>query len=669
MQTNVTETSLTIKAQFEDRKTGAAREPQASTKLFTLSKDTERFEMILADSHVTAAGVTTITVNASGRNLNKYGNMVGAATGNKHPINSEIGCADVHIPIEILNEIIRGDEGTGSRNFRIGDETDNDMTIYAQNADASKPFIQYDSATNKWLISNNGVDTFDPSAGGSGVTAGDGISLTAGDLDIDVTDTVIFVNSSSGAGDSGKIPRLNASGKLVSGFITAAPLATYISDVSTTEAEIDQALDGISANVTAANLNTLMGGGDASALHSHSNIEQTFTAYEAVTADQALALMPIEVEYFTQLTEADIALGDNNARRKYAVKVYPTRTPNFTTLGFRGKENGASTALITVTIETDNAGSPSGTAVANGTAADLDSSGWTSTYATRTATFPGVPTMVAGTPYWIVWTTNNTDAANYVVLGVNSSYDESYITFERQTYNVGTATWGGSVTDATPFFWTISETESLGMAVVPTDANFGGRTWTFKGFAKANAAAQASVQVYTDLVPNLPVMSCKLDYFLSTTPGQITTTAPSAYYANGTEPSAFTYKIGRPVSKTDLQIQLGQKRVTIKEFGPLTATTARNYITWFKPEFIRVNSNNTGAGGATINTGVVLAEGTDSGIAATSAASKNRSDSTSIVTTSDDFSGAAASFTAAGFSYTFTEAGTGSIDAILEVLA
>lgn len=676
VQTNVTETSLTIKAQFEDRKTGAAREPQPGTRLFNLSKGTERFEMILADSHVTAAGVTTITVNASGRNLNKYGNMIGAATGNKHPINSEIGCADVHIPIEILNEIVRGNEGTGSRNFRVGDETDNDITIYAQNADGNKPFIQYDSAINKWIISNNGVDTYDPQAGGSGVTAGDGISLTAGDLDIDVTDTVIFVNSSSGVADSGKIPRLDANGKLVSGFITAASLATYISDVSTTATEIDQALDGISANVTAANLTTLTGGGDASALHSHSNIEQAFTAYEAVTADQAVALLPIQVEYFSQLTEVDLALGDDNARRKYAVKIYPTRTPNFTTLSFRGRENGTSTALITVTIETDNAGAPSGTAVSNGTAAALDSSSWTSTYATRTATFPGVPEMVAGTAYWIVWSTSNTDAANYVFLGVNSTYDENYITLERQTYNLGTASWGSSVTNATPFFWTVSERTSLGMAVVPTDANWGGRTWPFVGFAKANASAQASVQVYTDLVPNLSLPSganVGAPIYLSATAGAITATPPAGYYTEGTIPSSFTYKIGRFQTHTDLKIELGRKRVVVRENTVIDATTARNYIVWFKPEIARVTASHLGSSDSTFSYGTVLADGTEAAHSASylnGAAGgiiQNNSGSISGNAGGDGFTAAESNISNVGFTYTYTESGIAQLLAQIEI--
>ena len=63
VQQSVTSTSDTIYAQFEDKKTGVAREPQADTLVFTLSKDDENFEIILASSHSTSGGIRTVTVS------------------------------------------------------------------------------------------------------------------------------------------------------------------------------------------------------------------------------------------------------------------------------------------------------------------------------------------------------------------------------------------------------------------------------------------------------------------------------------------------------------------------------------------------------------------------------------------------------------------------------
>ena len=61
------------------------------------------------------------------------------------------------------------------------------------------------------------------------ITGGDGISVTEingggdedADIDVDLTDTTVFVSTSSGAGDSGKVARLNASGQFPSGFVNA----------------------------------------------------------------------------------------------------------------------------------------------------------------------------------------------------------------------------------------------------------------------------------------------------------------------------------------------------------------------------------------------------------------------------------------------------------------
>ena len=46
------------------------------------------------------------------------------------------------------------------------------------------------------------------------------------DLDIDLTDTTTFVQTSSGAGDSGKVPRLGASGTLAAGFLDDTDITT-----------------------------------------------------------------------------------------------------------------------------------------------------------------------------------------------------------------------------------------------------------------------------------------------------------------------------------------------------------------------------------------------------------------------------------------------------------
>ena len=55
VNTAVTTTATTIYVEFEDSKTGDAREPQSTTLYFTIDKDNERFEIIKCDSHTTTS--------------------------------------------------------------------------------------------------------------------------------------------------------------------------------------------------------------------------------------------------------------------------------------------------------------------------------------------------------------------------------------------------------------------------------------------------------------------------------------------------------------------------------------------------------------------------------------------------------------------------------------
>lgn len=131
---------------------------------------------------------TSLTYSSVVRGLDpESNNDTLAATFNKeHPANVEVIIAPTHRHWNELVKVMDGTVGTGANILRVGDETDVDVTIYAQNADAAKPYVQYDSATNKWLISNDGTSTFDISAGGSGLTRGPGVDVVASAITLDV---------------------------------------------------------------------------------------------------------------------------------------------------------------------------------------------------------------------------------------------------------------------------------------------------------------------------------------------------------------------------------------------------------------------------------------------------------------------------------------------------
>lgn len=130
---------------------------------------------------------------------------------------SPVSCNISAILFQMVFSAINGTIASGGTSWKIGDGTDSDITVQAYNADGNKPYFRYDKTTNEWVYSNDGVSST-PFGTGAGVTGGDGITVTAGDIDIDLTDTVVFVQTSSGAGDSGKVARLNSDGQLNTGF-------------------------------------------------------------------------------------------------------------------------------------------------------------------------------------------------------------------------------------------------------------------------------------------------------------------------------------------------------------------------------------------------------------------------------------------------------------------
>ena len=147
---------------------------------------------------------------------------------------------------------LQGDVGSGGTDWYIGDETDSDITVYAKNADANSPFFRYDKTTDQWVYSNDGTSST-PFGTGAGVTGGDGITITAGGIDVDLTDTVIFTPTTAGVGDAGKAVVLNGSG------LVNQSVVEVVKDITSTASEINQVTDGVSSKATATNISALTG--------------------------------------------------------------------------------------------------------------------------------------------------------------------------------------------------------------------------------------------------------------------------------------------------------------------------------------------------------------------------------------------------------------------------
>lgn len=249
---NVAAAGLEIQVAFVDKKTGEARTPQDTTLQFVINKDNSKFEIIRAESHVTADGVTTITVKADGRKIPSFGSGSGGAIGNSHNIGDSVSCVYTADQVNNIIEVLEGNFATGASELKLGTEANGDITITFENGEANKPFLKWDQAQSKLLFSNNGVDELAIGTGGGDIQSGGGTTVDGGVLNINLQDNTTFttvggagseglavvtdgnglidpslipyefVTSSAGAADAGKAVLLNGSGVLDGSLVDAS---------------------------------------------------------------------------------------------------------------------------------------------------------------------------------------------------------------------------------------------------------------------------------------------------------------------------------------------------------------------------------------------------------------------------------------------------------------
>ena len=583
---------------------------------------------------------------------------------------SPVFCAITPNIQNIVVQTIQGALATGGNQFRIGDQAAGTKTYGIDVGGTFKGILRGDGTTSSF--SNDGTTwlTFNDAIAGVAVKVS-AADTTAAYLQDKLTSSGgIDFAITSPAGNE----KLELTLDLSESGYTAGPFASVISNVSTTATQLNL-------------VPTLVAGpsSNADALHTHAlTTVVSLMAYENISIRDAVAKLPIEVELFTQLTAASLTLGAANANARYAIKITPSVTSStLTTMKFVAAEqvNGTTTlGDLTISIQADSSGAPSGTAITNGTANVITQATqrtWNTTLAERTATWASSPTLTAGTTYWIVFQTASLDPTNYLKLGVNSSYDESFLTFTRSTYDAFAATWGNTVTNATPFFWFNTQVHLLGYAIVPTDASWGGRTWSFFGFATEAITALNFGAIAPDIATLASLVENGLPYYLSETPGQITQTAPSDNeYKENTAPVNYVYQIGEPISSTLFKVRKGAKHIPIRESTQITATTTRQYITWFKPTLVEVYAVGGAASGAdgSHSYGYITAGEADASVyvevGGASAFNAAASTAASLLVDEDGasngFSGAGGSFSRIGFTYTLTESGTGGVFAILQ---
>lgn len=152
---------------------------------------------------------------------------------------------------EMLSSALQGLIATGANTFKIGDQTDSDVYIYADNGDANLPYVRYDAGTSSWFYSDDGT-TDSPMGGAGSLTAGDGIDITTGVVSVDLATSNDLLKFTGGEVDT-NLTSTKAEIDQLAGTTNIAEADTFFG----------------STDITGAEAETLSNGGDASDLHLH----------------------------------------------------------------------------------------------------------------------------------------------------------------------------------------------------------------------------------------------------------------------------------------------------------------------------------------------------------------------------------------------------------------
>jgi len=284
-------TAVTMYAQFIDPVTNVAVTPDADTLVFEVRQGATT-ERILADSHTTTSGITTITINAAGRAFDEL-TLTGGATGSQFFIGATVYQVTTGVPTNALKLIMAGTNATGGNNFRIGNDTAADDTITFNTDATTDPKIYWDDSDQRFKA-HRGDD--EGAAGDWELSGGMNLTTVERDALTNVINGAQIYNSTTGQIQwyEGGTWVVNAVGGTVANASTTVAgkieMATNAELLAGTAAGATGALlvpandDAIitematffnTSDITGAEAETLTDGSDASALHVHSDFSVT----------------------------------------------------------------------------------------------------------------------------------------------------------------------------------------------------------------------------------------------------------------------------------------------------------------------------------------------------------------------------------------------------------
>lgn len=219
---------------------------------------------------------TTLTVVRGISETNTVDDTGG--TGTSHAAGVQVAMKDVHYYFNKVVAAYRGDNASGFNTFAIGDGNTTSAANRMWYAYTSSISAFWGLSSNgRMVVSEDGVNSYVISAGGSGVTAGAGIDITAGSVTTANLSTGGIVTSAlkNAIGVSTGLNR-NASGIYIdqasamywTGLHNFTDISVDSVQLSAAVSAINAVIDGRTSTTTAANLNTLTDGSTTD-LHNH----------------------------------------------------------------------------------------------------------------------------------------------------------------------------------------------------------------------------------------------------------------------------------------------------------------------------------------------------------------------------------------------------------------
>jgi hypothetical protein len=584
--------------------------PTTTDTYAVIEPGTTRQEAVLIDSYDGTA--LTLTIASGGRGQNLYLGDVRSTKIFEHPAGSEIMISDNYLFWQDIFTAV---------NSKLDNDGGNTTTTFDLDLSGSDFRIRFDGGDMKFTDDNQAEVTLSSLASLSG--SNDKVKVTNSDTTegyidgklVDGSGLVKTVNN-PGANETYELDVDLSEGGIVAGL-----LANVISDVTATATEINDALDGIGASVTAANLTTMTSGtsSDADSLHTHPKLGGAFslTAGEAIdgsstpqflaqaTSDNKGTLTvhengigtSIDLDW-NDITSRNIGNVDNSTRRaqSFTFTESTASTIEIEEIRLFIEKVVNPTDNIFLEIHGDNSDKPDNTPITNGTSDVIAGTALQTVYQWQEFTFSTPPELTSGTKYWIVIKRSGVnDAVNYYHVGDYNA--NKYDSHGTSTYTASTQTW----TSETVADWAmqVKVTYDFGGKVFKLDSDNLERGGVFLGTTEDNVAADAAITVLPpgNTQDSFSGLTTGIPYYASTTAG----VSSSSIGQGEGEMSIF---FGKAISATDILLGSGPQyyyqSLSEVNFNEHTAayTADLTILTGFKPAKITLRYTKAESAGA-----------------------------------------------------------------------